>query len=666
MNRHNRLTRREFIEQSTAAGAALTLGGVLASGEGAAQTARPAGRVIILGFDGVEPSIVETMLEAGELTNLKALREQGGYGHLGTTIPPQSPVAWSSFATCKNPGGHGIYDFIRRNPKTCLPAVGTGSTSHTKLTADGSVSQPAASEAYRKGEAFWATADRQGIRCKILNVPFAYPADKLRNGTMICGLGVPDIRGMNSTFFSMSDIHSKEERVSGGIRLPLEFDGDTATVMVPGARDSREKSTAPGGYVSFPVTVTADRDARKVTISAADDELALNEGEWSDWVEWSFDVTAQHSVHAISRFYLMEVGEHVRLYMTCLQFHPREPYVPFSHPEVYSDELADRYGLYKTIGWAFDTHALRQDALDEDAFLEDVKQTMAWRERLTLDELERGDFDLLISAWTATDRVGHMFWRFRDPEHPLYDEAGARKYGQALEDTYRKMDDIVGKAMEKISEDDLLIVLSDHGFGTFRHGFNINTWLVRNGYAAIKDQTDPATAVGTKGFLQDFDWAKTRVYAIGLSSVYLNIEGRERYGAVLPQDADALIEEVKEKLLEVTHPDTGETIFTSVYTRHDYSGEAIDDAPDLSLGYRVGYQNSKATAKGAAPKDLFEPCTDKWSGEHAASDMADTPGILFANKAVSVDDATILDLGVTTLAYLGKDIPSDFEGKTLL
>jgi len=139
----------------------------------------------------------------------------------------------------------------------------------------------------------------------------------------------------------------------------------------------------------------------------------------------------------------------------------------FRHRRTFREKLADEHGLYKTIGWTYDTHALRKDALSEDAFMEDVRQTMAWHETITLEQLEHDDFDLLIAAWTATDRVAHMFWRFLDPKHPMYDAEKAKKYGDAVAETYRAMDAIVGKAAAKLGPDDLFIVLSDHGSALF-------------------------------------------------------------------------------------------------------------------------------------------------------------------------------------------------------
>lgn len=630
----------------------------------AAQPPQARGRVIILGFDGVEPSIVEEMLEAGELPNLAKLRDQGAYHRLGTANPPQSPTAWSSFATCKDPGDHGIYDFLRREPARYRPAVGFGTTEKARLNPDGSLDRPASSTNIRKGETFWHAADRQGARCVLIHIPFAYPADDLDDSHMLCGLGVPDLRGTQSTFFYFSDAFTPEqleEDLSGGMRIPLRFTEDKATAVFPGAYDSRKK-----GYVDTSIDVTVDRAKHALTLASQDESLTVPEGGWSEWVDWTFPVSDTFSVKAISRFFVLEAGEQVRLYMTCLQFDPRDPYIPISEPIEYARELAERYGLYKTIGWAHDTHALRQDALTDDAFLEDVRQTTKWRETLVLDELDRDRADMLVAVWTGPDRVSHMFWRYRDSRHPLYTEEGARKYGRVVEESYRSMDDIVGKVMARLKPEDLLMVLSDHGFHSFHTEFNVNTWLVRNGYLAVKGQTDPATAYTDTRFLMGYDWPRTRAYSLGLGSIYLNLQGREGQGIVPPDQASALVDELKDKLLKVTHPGTGEKVFDAVYEgREIWAGAAIEDAPDLQLGYADGYQTGKPSASGAAPKDIFHPNDDKWSGEHASSDVKSTPGIFFANRPAA-DAPDIRDLGVTALAYLGLKIPEGYEGKPLL
>lgn len=619
-------------------------------------------RVIILGFDGVDPGIVSEMMESGELPNLSELKGRGTFLPLGSSNPPQSPTAWSSFATCKHPGNHGIYDFLVRNPKTYLPMVGFGDVQGITLNNDGSYKDPPEFKNSRKGRTFWKVASNAGVRAKILSVPFAFPADTLEDGCMLSGLGVPDLRGASSVFMLMTDEVTEVKQLSGGYKVPLRFDGGVARVEIEGLRIPDSK---PRRFATVPIDIRANRSEKKVSIELLDKTIELAEGDWSPWVDWTFDVSSKEKAFAISRFHVLEAGEQIRLYMTCLQYDPRKQYIQMTEPRSYGQDLFDRYGFFKTIGWIYDTHALRQDALTEELFLEDVDKTMTWRETLTLDEMDAGRFELLVSAWTGTDRVSHMFWHHRDEKHPMFTQEGHTKYGQAVEDTYRKMDATVGKVMGRLAEDDLLMVMSDHGFHSYRKGFNVNTWLIRNGYLAVVGQNDPATAHNPKPYLQGYDWAKTQAYSIGLGSIFLNIKGREGKGVVGELEAVALIGEIRTKLLAVTDPDTGDKIFSEIYTRDFYAGRATVDAPDLQLGYAEGYQTAKPSASGAAAKELFEINDDKWSGDHAASDMATSHGIFFSNLPIRKQNPHLVDIGVTALTFLGKPIPSDFEGEDL-
>lgn len=618
------------------------------------------GRVVILGFDGADPDIAKTMLDQGELPNLAKLRDAGTFAPLGSSNPPQSPTAWSSFATCKGPLNHGIYDFLKRTPASYMPGVGFGHAEGPKLKPDGSLETAPRYISNRKGDSFWKVASDAGKKVKALVVPFAYPAEDLgQECRQLCGLDVPDIRGTQSTYFALAEDFKAEEAVAGGVRLPLVFTGDTATVQLPGLRQPGTKD-----FVRVPLTLKVDRAAKTVTITLDKQTATLKEGEWSNWVEWTFALSPQYSVKAESRFQVMSAGDKVRLYMTCLQIHPKAPMLPISTPEKYAADLADHYGLFKTIGWEFDTKALQQGDMTEEMFLEDVRRTLAWTQQLTLDEIDAGNFDLLLAATTATDRVSHMFWAYRDPKHPLYTPELAKKYGHVVEDTYKAMDAFVGEVAKRLKPEDLLMVMSDHGFHSFRSEFSVNTWLAQNGYLAVKGQADPKTAFTEEKYLQGFDWTKTKAYGLGLGMIFLNLQGREGQGIVAPAEAAALTEEIKTKLLAVTDPATGDKVFSAVYTNIAPKGDAVADAPDIQLGYAEGYQTNKASAAGAAPKELFSPNKDKWSGEHASSDMAITPGILFANQKLNGQPG-IMDLGVTALKRLGVSVPPTFEGKPL-
>ena len=144
------------------------------------------------------------------------------------------------------------------------------------------------------------------------------------------------------------------------------------------------------------------------------------------------------------------------------------------------------------------------------------------------------------------------------------------------------------------------------------------------------------------------------------------MKGRETGGIVDAAAAEALMAELKGKLAEVKDPETGDKIFSDLYTRQVYSGEAMADAPDISLGYAAYYQNGRQTSRGGVGGPLVEPIMDKWSGEHAASDYKNCAGVLFSNKALTKDAPHIKDLGVTALSLLGVDVPSDYEGENIV
>lgn len=657
-------TRREFLRAATVGTAALSAG-LFSVGRSHAQAR---GRVVMLGYDGMEPSVVEAMLERGELPNLQKLRTMGAYSRLTSTIPPQSPVAWNTYATCKNPGGHNIFDFIRREakgPRGPMPLVGTGKLTPPALDADGSLKEPATAVNFRTGLPFWSAADAQGKQGKVLNIPFAFPPDPLKNGIMISALGVPDLRGTTSTYFSLSDSFTKEElakELGGGKRVALSLSGtDEAELPFPGPRDNRYAFNDPNAYTSTKLHFQINRKDKRGKVSVNDGSVDIEQGAWSEWLELRFAMSPKVEVRGITRFFPLEIGERVRLYMACIQYHPDAPYTPFTSPEFYSAELRGRFGMYKTIGWAYDTHALRQDDLEEEAFLKDIDYTMSWRDQLTLDEMNRGEFDFLLSAWTATDRVGHMFWRYRDEGHPFYTADAPEHWKKALEYTYKRADAQTAAVLAQLREEDTLFVFSDHGFGSWRKGFNLNTWLHENGYLVVENPK-----LANAGFLQGIDWSKTKAYSVGLSSLYLNMKGRETGGIVDAAAAEALMTELKAKLGEVKDPETGDRIFSDLYTRQVYSGEAMADAPDISLGYAAYYQNGRQTSRGGVGGPLVEPIMDKWSGEHAASDYKNCAGVLFSNKALAKDTPHIKDLGATALSLLGVDVPSDYEGENIV
>jgi predicted AlkP superfamily phosphohydrolase/phosphomutase len=622
----------------------------------AGRTGPAKNRVVIIGFDGVDPDWVERW--KSDLPNISKLLGGAPVPRLGTTTPPQSPVAWSSFATSRNPGGHGIFDFVARDPKTYFPAVGTNSYSKARFDAAGKLIQKATATSPRAGTPFWKVAADAGQRARVLFVPYSFPPEELRDGQILSGLGTPDLRLTNSTFYLLSTAVTAEQAkkdTAGGDVVQLVGAGPyTGEVKGPkGLTKMREK---------LPVTVTRSGGSG-VEIQIGEAKVQAEAGRFTDWVTLEFPISNWYTAKAQVRFYPFEVGEQVQIYMYPLLVHPDEPYIDISTPAAFAKGLQDAYGAFKTIGWEHDTSALNSNLVPDEVFVKDRGQIFEQRLKMTLGELEKNDAELFISVFTDTDRASHMFLRLSDKEFASYDAALAKKYGGFIKQTYMDMDRAIGLIQEKLNPGDTLIIMSDHGFHSFKRGFNTNTWLLENGYltlAANKERT------GKNSLMRgDVDWTKTRAYAYGTGQIYINRKGRERDGPVPAAEATALAREIADKLEAVK--DGGIAVFSKVYVGADtYTGEmAAKRAPDLQMAFHEGYQNSRATSLGGIPKGLFSVNKKKWSGDHAASDAVDTEGFLLSSAGVMGPKPHIVDIGPTALALLGVDVPADYEGKKL-
>jgi predicted AlkP superfamily phosphohydrolase/phosphomutase len=385
------------------------------------------------------------------------------------------------------------------------------------------------------------------------------------------------------------------------------------------------------------------------------------------------------SVRGIGKFLVLQDQPHIRIYLTPIGTDPVHSFIPISDPEEFAENIQREQGYFCTVGWSHDTSAVDAGILPDDYFLRQVLDTMDFEQRLLLSELQKKDWDLLISIGTATDRAAHMFWRYLDPHHPRYDSAAAERLGQPLKTVYQKMDEMVGRVMERISDDVHLIVMSDHGFHAFRRGFNLNTWLVEQGFMAFRglpERTLP-DPISEESFFPNVEWRRSKAYAIGTGAVYLNLRGREQQGSVSPGDeASQLLQDIKNRLANLKDPATNISVFSDIYLGSDiFKGSANGEAPDLQLAYADGYRGSSKSLLGGFARDLLEDNRDAWSGDHSASDVNDTNGILLTNNrafsqarlSVSGNGSpAIVDLAPTILAMFGLTPPDNMVGSKLV
>lgn len=615
----------------------------------------PFQKVIVIGLDGLESSVVDRLLAAGQLPNLDKLRHRGGYQTVRTTSPAQTPVAWSSFATGTNPGGHGVFDFIRRNPKNYLPDFALN-----RYEQKNAFTPPRAVN-LRRGKPFWETLGAAGIPSAILRLPCTYPPDAL-NGRMLAGMGVPDLRGGlgTSTFYSSAaDVAARESE--NAVHIQPDGAGVFGTYLI-GPRNAKAQSD-----YRTDIQVTPQWERRRVEIRSdgTPQMLHVGLGEWSDWLKVRFKTGLLQSVRGMVRFYLARLEPRLELYASPVNFDPDTPLFPISHPPEYAAELARKTGTFYTTGMVEDHGGLNNERIDEAAYLMQCQQVMAERERLLRFELDRLDRGFLFCLFDTPDRLQHMFWRYGEPDHPAHRGAPpVGDLGPVIDRHYAECDALIGRVLESVDDRTMLIVLSDHGMTTFRRGVNLNTWLHAQGLLALRDGMRPGEAAGD--FFHHVDWDRTQAYALGLTGIYLNQRGREERGTVDAGAALALRERIAAGLSGFRDPDGGGVAIRTVIPREQvYRGPYVEEAPDLVVNYARGYRVSWSTALGGIPDTLVEDNRKKWSGDHII-DPALVPGVLFCNRALRQDGPALVDLAPTILAAFG--LPADvvMEGKSLL
>lgn len=607
-------------------------------------------RVIIMGLDGLDPGLVDRYMSEGLLPNLSALKKDGDYRRLETTLPAISPVAWSSFQTGVNPGAHNIYDFITRDKRTCLPQLSSTKTESIARRALFGIfkrGDKSMIKLLRGGQPFWKILGRNGIFSNIIRVPVSYPPEPFF-GTILSGMCTPDLRGSQGTFTfytTGSASAASFAEGTGGVFQRLSL----SQGAYEGAIEGPEKS-------SVPFSLTSEQ-GEVMTLRVAGESIALKKDELSRWIKLTFKVGGAN-VSGIVRFCLRAGAPDVALYVSPVNVDPNEPVLPISSPGVFAKWLSKRQGLFGTLGLMEDTWGRNEHALNDELFLKQSYDTHAEREEMFFSVLERTRKGLCVCVFDASDRIQHMFWRYLEDSHPAPREN--EKFKDTIKEMYIKMDKLVGKARAKLDADDWLIVMSDHGFSSFRRGINLNSWLLENGYLSLKKDADPHA-----DYLQSIDWSKTRAYAIGLAGIFINKSGRERNGVVADADFPALKAEISGKLREIIDPASGSRAIREVYdSEKSYSGMYRSEAPDLIIGCERGYRVSWDSVTGKLEKEIFTDNTKAWSGDHHV-DPALVPGILFSNRLFKAEAPSILDIAPTVLNIFGIPAPKYMEGAVI-
>ncbi len=618
--------------------------------------------MVVLGIDGMDPQLLQKFVNKGKMPHFAKLMSEGAFMPLETSVPPQSPVAWSNFITGMNPGGHGIYDFIHRDPNTYLPEFSTAEVGEpSKTLSIGEWILPLSggeTKLLRKGRAFWQYLDDANVPYAVYRVPANYPPAQAGDRTT-SGMGTPDIVGSQGSFSFFTDNPAYQDMdISGGVIYPVTVADNQVTAELEGPPNTLRKA-AP--IMKAPFTVYLDKDNESAKIKVGDEVVVVGLREFSDWVTVRFPVMGPFkSLSGIARFYLRRADPYFELYVTPINIDPMEPALPISTPGGLARHIARKIGRYYTQGMAEDTKALEYGILGDHEFVEQTKIVFNERKKMLDAVLDDYDGGFLFFYVSTIDLSCHMMWSNMDSAHPGHDPSIG--LADRVEELYIEADEVLGHLRSRIPADAALMVMSDHGFAPYYKKFHLNTWLYENDYLALIKPEE----IGQHSLLQNVFWRRTQAYALGINGLYINLLGRENKGIIREgQQYQRLVDEIAEKLLAIRDPETGEQVVTRVYKRDEtYRGDAMDRAPDMIVGYNRGYRGSDESALGELMPTSLTDNLGKWSGSHCM-DHTKVPGILVSNRTVGITDPSLLDLPTTILAYFGIAKPDQMSGRVL-
>lgn len=713
------------MSAARAAAGLLLLLAACGGGASAPQPQTPQ-RVVVFGVDGLDPEELMSRIERGMLPHFQELIESGTFSTLQTSWPPQSPVAWSNFICGTNPGKHGLYDFIHVDRRTYGVATSMSLTDPVgieiplfgwKVPLTGGETRLT-----RAFPAFWEILSDAGVATYVHRMPANFPPAPTKAVTFP-DMGTPDLVGAASgksylwseTATEQTGESFYKKRISvirSNDRLWKAFDklhgpDDTLRDLSSLTR-SLDAANARGDFpeahrlnaeiqrareVTEEITFFVDRtgDAPQLAVNVGDAWSVAGLGGWTDWtpVEFGMMWGGFMKVSGWTRFRFLS-EDPFEVYAAPIQIDPFAPATPIGTPDDATAALAEAIGPYYTQGFPDAYKSYKAGLLDTAGFVEQSDTVLEERARMLEYALEQWGTTggMLFFYVGSLDMRCHMLWHAADPLHPHQEEPGefdGVPYSEQIDRIYRQVDTMLGNLMNRIEsleraggEPIELMVMSDHGFAPFRRKMHVNDWLVKEGYLVLKPGVTTAAMLALQVDSHGdplpgsgpVDWSKTRAYAIGFNGIILNRVGREPEGIVTDEQAPALIEEMRAKLAAL-RDDDGTPVFTALPPASEvFHGAQAALAPDLQLGFNVGYGASDECAIGGVTGDwqrgvCIVDNDSRWSGSHLM-DPELVRGTLIVRRKVDLSkDPALEDLTATLYSRFGVTPPEGMDGRPL-
>ncbi len=324
----------------------------------------------------------------------------------------------------------------------------------------------------------------------------------------------------------------------------------------------------------------------------------------------------------------------------------------FTYPTSIKAEIQKLVGEYPVDVKGFRTD--NKDWLREEIFQMSCKQ---WKVVHWL--LKEKEWDYFHYVDIGLDRVHHGFWNYFDKKHVQYEPGNP--YENVIPDYYLWLDEQIGKALELLDNDTVVMAVSDHGAQRLDGGIVVNEWLVNEGLLVLDEYPKEVTPFNKL----KVNWAKTKVWSEGgyYARVFFNVRGREPQGVIAPEDYERFQDEIKAKFEALTD-DKGRPLRSLVFKPKEIYRNVRNVAPDLVVHFGGLFWRSIGGV-GYGHIHVQENDTGPDACNHAQFGMF----ILAAPNSPlhgEYQGARLLDVAPTLLDLAGYEIPSSMQGRSLV
>jgi hypothetical protein len=441
--------------------------------------------------------------------------------------------------------------------------------------------------------------------------PATFPARPESPVQTIPGLGTPDIQGrLGVGILFSTDPNLKDEKYKTQVET-LEKKGPssfTGQLMGPGKKKAAEVQTS-----ALPFTLDF-QSGQQATLKIGAYEIQLANGVWSPILELSFKLGFLFHIKVLTQVILTQSEPDPRLYFLPLQIHPLKSPWRYGASGGFVKRTWKAAGPFLTLGWPQDTTALDEGWIDDNQFLALCESIQDSRERVFQHQLKDFKEGVLGVVFDTLDRVQHMFWK---------------DHQDIVAKWYQRLDSFIGNTKVQLEGKGKhrLLIVSDHGFCNFDYKVNLNRWLIDQDYLKLNQSS---VEQNERHSLKEVDWSKSKAYAVGLNSLYINLAGREGQGSVTPDQAAPLQNMISDDLLAWRGPD-GRKVVGRIYLQDKVlDGSRAESGPDFLIGYNPGYRASSETGLGGWREHQIDTNRDHWGADHCIDPQA-VPGVLFTS-----------------------------------